>query len=169
VVLGVGAFGAAEVSAQQQTERQAKPSQPSTQASGDQKWEATKHLAVIDVGFEQAELNADMLKKLAAEPKAYDQMHGEVFLKNIQSALGDAQTHYGHLQPLARTADDRAALKQLGERITTALQMVQPLQQSIGDAAQTQKRADELENYLDKSERPVKQVAQQMDAQIDVG
>lgn len=170
------AFGAeAQAGSQQQMKQQEQmmkqqeqmmKQQPTAQS---QKWQATKHLAVIDVALNSAEENADMMQKLAQEPQAYDQDHGQVFLTNIQTSLAQAKTHFGHLQPLARTDAEKQNVNRLGERISAAEKAVGPLAQNLSDAKQVQQNATKLQAALDNSQEPIEKIAKQMKVDIDVG
>lgn len=164
--LGAAAQGSSQ---QQQRQQQQQAQMHKGQASTQSKWQATKHLAVIDVALNSAEENAEMLQKLASEPQAYDRDHGQVFLSNIETALSQAETHFGHLQPLAKTPEEKQTVDRLGMQIKQAKQMVDPIKSNLANASQVQQNAQKLEQALSKSEEPVKRVAKQMNVDIDVG
>lgn len=166
VAFAAGAQGSQQMPQQQQ---QMKQQQMKPQAQMQPKWEATKHLAVIDVALNSAEDNADMLQKLASEPQAYDKDHGQVFLTNIETALSQAETHYGHLQPLAKTDQQKQMVQKLGTQIQQAKQMVNPIKQDLANATQVQQNARKLEQALDTSQEPIEKIAKQMNVDIDVG
>lgn len=131
--------------------------------------EATKHVAVIEAGLNQASENAEMLEKLASHPDAYDRDHGQVFLQNIQSGIKDAEGHLMHLAPLAQTDQERKDVRELGVKIRDANQMAQRLESQLGDAKAVQTDAANLRKGLDAGEKPLKQVAKSMNSMIDVG
>lgn len=171
LALAGSAFGAGAQSSGQQQQRQQQQQQQRQMQGGQQsaKWQATKHLAVIHVALDSAEQNAEMLEKLAREPQAYDRDHGQVFLTNIDTSLAQAETHFGHLQPLAKTDAEKQQVNMLGDRIKSARQAAMPLKQDLASAQKVQQDAGRLKQALDRSQEPIDKIAKQMNVDIDVG
>jgi hypothetical protein len=157
VAIAAGSAGAAEGKGSQQA------------AAANPSAEATKHLAVIHAALETAEINADMLGEITKSQDTYDRAHGGVFAKNIRDALTQAQAHLAHLEPLATSDAQKKQFGDLRDRAAKAETMAKGLDASLGNPTELNKAAAELEKELDGSERPMEQLARDMNVKADVG
>ncbi len=139
------------------------------QKAADPSAEATKHVAVIDVGLETAEKNADALGEIAKSADTYDRAHGGVFAKNIDDALAQAKAHLAHLEPLATSEEQKKQFQDLSQRLGKAETMAKDLGTKLGDPAQVREAARALEKELDGSDGPLERLARGMNVKADVG
>lgn len=173
-LVAVAAFFVTHAVAQQgqQPQQQPMPGQQPGQQQQQQSqrvYEATKHFAVIYAGMRDAQLNSDMLAQISQDPRSYDREHGELFLRNIQQSLAQAQTHLEHLRPLATTPEETQQIDQLNQTFVQANKMSRPMRDQLGDANAIHGSAQQLNQELQKGMQPLRQVATQMDAKIQVG
>ena len=164
VAAAAGTAGAQDRPQQQQQKMQKQQAQQANPAM-----EATKHVAVVNAGLDTAETNAKMLQEITKDPQAYDRAHGQLFVKNIREALGQAQAHAAHLAPLATTDAQKQQYQQLQQSTARANQMAQSLQAKLGNPQQLNAAAGQLTQELDGTEKPLQQLAKDMNVQIDVG
>lgn len=132
-------------------------------------FEATKHLAVMNAGLEDAKTNAEMLAEIAKNEASYDTAHARLFATNIDEALLQADGHFAHLKPLAKTEDEKRQVELLGKRLQAARDMAKPLNANLEDRAKVQKDAEALEKKLEENMQPLENVVKLMDAKVDVG
>lgn len=137
--------------------------------SANRSYEATKHIAVINAGLRSAETNSKMLADISSDSRSYDQTHGQVFYKNIQQSLSEAEEHLSHLQPLATSQKEKTQLQQLSKNLSDAKNMMQPMQNQLSDAKTVNSTATKLEKQFSNSMQPLKQVAQEMNSKIKIG
>ncbi|HWV39618.1 MAG TPA: hypothetical protein VN033_14210 [Vulgatibacter sp.] len=132
-------------------------------------YEATKHIAVINAGLRDAEMNARMLADISSDSRSYDQMHGQIFYRNIQQSISEAEEHLSHLQPLASTQNEKNQLQQLSKNLSDAKSMLQPMQSQLSDPQKVNSAATKLEKQFSNSMRPLRQVAQEMNSKVKIG
>ncbi|AKU93314.1 hypothetical protein AKJ08_3701 [Vulgatibacter incomptus] len=138
-------------------------------AKGGSAMEATKHVAVINAGLRDASTNADMLSQISANASSYDREHGEVFLKNMNDAVAEAETHLGHLQPMATTAAEKQQLRELSQHLTTSKTTLQQMSSQLNDPKATHDSAMKVNQEFKASMAPLKQYAQEANVKIKVG
>lgn len=132
-------------------------------------YEATKHIAVINAGLRDAEMNSRMLADISSDSRSYDQTHGQLFYKNIQESVSEAEEHLSHLQPLATTQQEKNQLQQLSKNISDAKNTMQPMQNQLNDPKMVHDSATKLEKQFSSSMQPLRQVAQAMNSKVKIG
>lgn len=138
-------------------------------SSANKSYEATKHIAVINAGLRDAELNSKMLADISSDSRSYDQTHGQLFYKNIQESVSEAEEHLTHLQPLATTQKEKTQLQQLSKSLSDAKSTMQPMANQLNDPKTVHTTATKLEKQFSSSMTPLKQVAQEMNSKIKIG
>lgn len=137
--------------------------------SANKSYEATKHIAVINAGLRDAEMNSRMLADISADSRSYDQTHGQLFYKNIQESVSEAEEHLTHLQPLATTQKEKTQLQQLTKNLNDAKSTMQPMANQLNDPKTVHSTATKLEKQFSSSMQPLKQVAQEFNSKIKIG
>jgi hypothetical protein len=165
LLLVAGTLLAAGPAAAQQADPPA-PDKPMTMPTEAMKAdEATKHVALIEVGLDTAELNADMLGELSKKESTFDEAHRKALVDNIEAGLADANEHLKHLEPLAGNSQHFLTLKQ---RVESANRMLPELQKAT-DVKQATQQAQRMEDALDQADKPLEQVARDLRVTLDVG
>lgn len=129
---------------------------------------AAKHVAMINADLESAKAQADMLSELSKSDTIWDEAHGREFVKNLQESIGGAEAHIQHLQPLARSSEERRHFEQLQLRTSEAKSQSQAIMGQIGQRQALHDSARRLEHELDRSLDPLEKLADEMRVPIDV-
>lgn len=157
---------------QQQGKQQGQHGQQGMQQGkqpGQQAYEATKHFAVVYAGLRDAQLNSDMLSQISSDARSYDRDHGQLFVRNIQQSLSEAQTHLAHLRPMATTDTQKKQWDQLNQTFTKASSMVQPMTNELDNSKAIHSSSQRLARELNNGMAPLRQMASEMNAKIKVG
>jgi len=148
---------------------EAKRDQAGGQARVDRASDAVKHFAVADAAFDAAETSAEGLAAITRKPEYYDRAHAELFVKNIREAVGQANGHIQHLEPLVQTDAERRYLQQLEERNARVESALSRLDGNLNDVQALHREARSLDQALDGSQEALEDLAEAMRVPIDVG
>lgn len=145
-----------------------RPEPQQTAPSGNVADEATKHVAMVNADLESAEIQAKMLREISANDAIWDVEHGKEFIENINRSIAGATVHIGHLEPLARSKDEKKEFKKLQDRTTEARTQASKLEGMIGQRGELHSAAKTLKKQLDDSRDPLESLSKKMKLSIDV-
>jgi len=143
--------------------------QQSPSASANKSYEATKHIAVINAGLQDAAVNADMLANISSDKRSYDRSHAEIFLGNIRDAVNQSETHLAHLQPMASSTNEKNQFQELSKALKSAKAMMQPISNQLDKPEAVHDAATKLNKQFKDGMSPLKQLAQSLDAKVRIG
>lgn len=163
MALALIALGATSASAQSP-----RPEPQKTQPSGSVADQASKHVAMVNADLESAEIQAKMLREISQSDAIWDVAHGKEFIQNINRSIAGATVHIGHLEPLAKTPEEKKDLKLLQDRTSDAKMQADRLESMIGRRDELHTAATTLKKQLDDSLDPLESLSKKMKLSIDV-